>query len=64
LQGTPRRTAGGTRMKWRVLVTPLSDRVLPALFWSGPFTRKSDAVANVLFWRSLGGCSARVEMIT
>lgn len=51
-------------MTYRVLVTPLSDRVLPPLFWSGPYTRKSDAVANVLFWRSLGGCSARVEMMT
>lgn len=50
-------------MAYRVIVTPLSDRVLPPLFWSGPYTRKSDAVANVLFWRSLGGCSARVEMM-
>jgi hypothetical protein len=49
--------------KYRVIVTPISDRVLPPLFYSGPFTRKSDAVANVLFWRSLGGCSARVEMM-
>lgn len=23
-------------MTYRVLVTPISDRVLPALFWSGP----------------------------
>lgn len=35
-------------MTYRVLVTPISDRVLPPLFWSGPFARKSDAVANVL----------------
>jgi len=53
--------AGGTRMTYRVVVTPLSDRVLPPLFWSGPFTRKSDALANASWWRSLGGCSARLE---
>jgi len=46
---------------YRVIVTPLSDRVLPPLFWSGPFTRRSDALSNIAFWRSLGGCSARLE---
>ena len=51
-------------MTYRVLVTPLSDRVLPPLMWSGPFTRKSDALANASWWRSLGGCSARLETIT
>lgn len=48
---------------YRVLVTPLSDRVLPPLFWSGPFTRRSDALNNIAFWRRLGGCSARLETI-
>ena len=47
--------------RYRVLVTPLSDRVLPALFVSGPFTRKSDAIASREFWLRLGHCSARIE---
>lgn len=50
-------------MTYRVLVTPISDRVLPPLFWSGPFTRRSDAYAKAAWWLSLGGCSARVEPI-
>lgn len=47
--------------RYRVVVTPLSDRVLPPLLWSGPFTRRTDAVANVAFWQRLGFCSARLE---
>jgi len=50
-------------MAYQVLVTPISDRVLPPLFCSGPFTRRTDAVANVAFWRKLGFCSARLETI-
>lgn len=49
--------------KYRVIVTPISDRVLPPLFWSGPFARRSDALNNIAFWISLGGCSARLEMM-
>lgn len=48
-------------MAYRVLVTPISDRVLPPLLWSGPFTRRTDALANVAFWQRLGFCSARIE---
>lgn len=48
---------------YRVIVTPLSDRVLPPLFWSGPFTRRSDATAKAAWWRNLGFCSARLEVM-
>ena len=49
--------------RYQVIVTPISDRVLPPLFWSGPFTSRTDAVANVAFWLRLGFCSARLETI-
>jgi len=48
-------------MTYRVVVTAISDNVLKPLFFSGPFTRKSDAIASREFWLRLGHCSARIE---
>lgn len=48
---------------YRVVVTPLSDTVLPPLLWSGPFTSKAKAQANVTFWRAIGSCSTRIETV-